>query len=897
MHVLFEGIGIMPESKRQCSKCQFFQVAQLPGNGWCTHPKRQVASDVKILVREKELACRNSWGDDLWVDAATTGAKPDVVSPPRKGLFYVTNRVDDEVTSVVDTTTKALKSAGELRVGRADDVVTHTTVRHDDPTARPGAKLSKPNDLNAPANADQAERARLMARGNRDAIQKARERHTERRNPVRELIVPDGAETNSDRILAAQHREQYSQGTNDDQRSSIDAYRSTPPVPREEVQAKGNSLSPASGSDKRFDTVAAVKPEVNLTQLRGFLNRAGTSHRGASKSSPGEATVVTSYDLVLQRAQEIKAASDIEHAYRRPSPENRKASKAATDPPPPASPEPLPDHANPGGPSKPIGRLRKWAGQAPQSYADHDMMGHDNLDEPLIPRRQPNVVWDVEGERLSIAFERARMAIDHPVHPSAAPLNITHLVDDLPPPTDRQRVSGRPAAGWTEGLDPDAPDDATDQFAADDDGGEERVGNSAYWAEDEPADAGYGSGDYKHRSPSAPVESPRGSWWRSLNFGLKRRYRSEPVNVYPFAYDDDVAAEDAYVDADAEDPVFPEPIRHEEAKVYAASGVEREGRPLQSNQAVHSDEPIIATSKASWTQDEREFPEPQPAEWHETRTRLLQHAPEPFAGLDSPASVSSQYPSLHVYAARADEENAFHGEQHVELAPVRRVSPSFAFDQPSGMDAFRAALFDDRHQAPIEDGFVRQGVMSFAAAAEPPRRQGTRSSLTLEPDPGAGDRRTLRSRHESGGIVVQHRPDRAAPSSTYLQPQRTLDSDFDIRDAIEDQDADYQRHFEVASRVPKSCSTCRSFRPSDNGERGWCMNDFSATHRQMVNSDDLACRSSIGDWWLAADTSWIPPTDVITPKTPRTDRLVARSSPPGAVAPPRGRRVRTSKVG
>ena len=38
----------------------------MPGSGWCHHPQRKVSSDVKILVRRSELACRDDWSRHLW---------------------------------------------------------------------------------------------------------------------------------------------------------------------------------------------------------------------------------------------------------------------------------------------------------------------------------------------------------------------------------------------------------------------------------------------------------------------------------------------------------------------------------------------------------------------------------------------------------------------------------------------------------------------------------------------------------------------------------------------------------------------------------------------------------------------------------------------------------------
>lgn len=53
----------------KCGTCRFFQENDLPGSGWCHHPQRKVSSDVKILVRRSELACRDDWSRSLWQPA------------------------------------------------------------------------------------------------------------------------------------------------------------------------------------------------------------------------------------------------------------------------------------------------------------------------------------------------------------------------------------------------------------------------------------------------------------------------------------------------------------------------------------------------------------------------------------------------------------------------------------------------------------------------------------------------------------------------------------------------------------------------------------------------------------------------------------------------------------
>ena len=62
--------------------------------------------------------------------------------------------------------------------------------------------------------------------------------------------------------------------------------------------------------------------------------------------------------------------------------------------------------------------------------------------------------------------------------------------------------------------------------------------------------------------------------------------------------------------------------------------------------------------------------------------------------------------------------------------------------------------------------------------------------------------------------------------------------------------------------LPQCCGTCRDFRPAEGGERGWCNNQFAFDHRRMVQRNDLACRSTIGVWWIASDDWWQQQADI-----------------------------------
>jgi hypothetical protein len=82
--------------------------------------------------------------------------------------------------------------------------------------------------------------------------------------------------------------------------------------------------------------------------------------------------------------------------------------------------------------------------------------------------------------------------------------------------------------------------------------------------------------------------------------------------------------------------------------------------------------------------------------------------------------------------------------------------------------------------------------------------------------------------------------------------------------------------------LPRICRACRDFRPSADGQRGWCANQWAFTHRRLVQEDDFApCQSAIGDWWVPVDDTWLVAADVSAHgrATPLVDRLVGREAP------------------
>jgi hypothetical protein len=227
-------------------------------------------TDVKILVRERELACRNAWGDDLWLDRSLPATTSSPQPPPRHTTF-LGHRIDDEVTSVIDA------SAHGQGTSMADDVVTFTTVRAVD---RP-TRLS--DDVNVAAVADQAERARVMARGSRDAILSARQRHALRRS------TPQSDTQEADQF---------------DEAESVGPAEAIGPRSDAEVSAAGDSDSTTSEPAFAPET---VRTSVPLTRLRSFLR--GEIDEQASTETTSTSDRPSHFEHVMMQAVRIKERS------------------------------------------------------------------------------------------------------------------------------------------------------------------------------------------------------------------------------------------------------------------------------------------------------------------------------------------------------------------------------------------------------------------------------------------------------------------------------------------------------------------------------------------------------------------------------------------------------------
>ncbi|MEZ4520949.1 MAG: hypothetical protein R3A46_04785 [Thermomicrobiales bacterium] len=76
--------------------------------------------------------------------------------------------------------------------------------------------------------------------------------------------------------------------------------------------------------------------------------------------------------------------------------------------------------------------------------------------------------------------------------------------------------------------------------------------------------------------------------------------------------------------------------------------------------------------------------------------------------------------------------------------------------------------------------------------------------------------------------------------------------------------------------IPRCCDTCREFQRDPDGRTGYCGSPYAMGKRTMVKSDQLACRSSIGVWWLPSDDTWLDRADIShhTRPTPYLDAVL-----------------------
>lgn len=772
----------MSVQKRKCSSCKFFNESPLPGNGWCTHQKRQLSSDVRILVRKGELACRDPWGIDYWSpreDTAVAAEPEDMVRPESPDRLVAGRRADDQVTSVTASLSGQPSRLGQADIGnhlssrgaRPDDVIVSK------PSMLPegaGSSISERsferdrNDLNLPAHEDQQERVRIIARGNRDAIMKARERVMLRRGgSVSERAGDQDDAHHADNLSSAGYGNKLDDNVIGSDRFAdvvdVPASRQinrqsaeqrfghvapsrgyadpAPPVPPEEVGDRDSTIVSRRTDADRFESVPEVKPDVELPRLRTFLRATGAGTEKNEGSVPdSDEQVETSYDRVLQQAQAIKTATQKER--------NARVIR-----------------------NRPVADVRPASSRAPVHTSER--------------------VTPASSSPLASGHFRDETVGDVP-H-----INLSH--DDVISNVERDRRDTSGAFDVEASFDDEVVDD---EFYADDD--------SAY----EDADG---------RSPDGPQES----WWRGLNLGFRRR-----PHVYAAAANDSYDLDDWSDEEFTTEPDSPEHERDDEWET--ANGGERVFSFANASSDV-SAHPSVSLRDPRSAEDELID--------YELTDEVLETS---FA--DDTDRVQAE---------------SFRQDCHPETEPRRRGAAStrrplrdsgFALNDRHDMDAFRAALFgsdeDDR-------------TVAYESATN-------RRPVQRHHEPPAVPRDEVPTRRDEPRVAE------AISGTTWRR--YVEEPTFDIRNFVDQDDDLLDMRVQIAPDIPRACETCRNFRPSESGERGWCTNDFAFTHRQMVNASDMPCQSSIGCWWLPSDDTWMPAEDLAVRDnpTPLTDRLIAR---------------------
>ncbi len=254
----------------------------MAGSGWCTHPKRQDAGGVRLLVRRGELACRDSWGGDLFSskdsdddsrsDTAAQQVTDEDQTPP--------GPIDDEVTSVV--TPPGRPTPHDRGSDEPHEDADEDQVVSDRPAPqRDNQRDDNDDGRNDAACNDQDERARLIARGNSDALASARERLVDRKRlgdakklgqdrdtaeDTEDQVVLTRAtslpERHNDRATSPQRHNRHRFGKRETFRSDLPT--GDQPVPRSEVSRHQREAP----TPDRFDSIPEVDPNFDLPGWR-----------------------------------------------------------------------------------------------------------------------------------------------------------------------------------------------------------------------------------------------------------------------------------------------------------------------------------------------------------------------------------------------------------------------------------------------------------------------------------------------------------------------------------------------------------------------------------------------------------------------------------------------------
>lgn len=791
--------------KRKCANCRYLADAGLAGNGWCTHPKRQMSSEVRILVRKGELACRNSWGGDLW-ESSNGSTAANGTGQSAESSFEASipmPRFEDQVTSVVNSDSSAGQrngtepathvsgTEGRMRVPPDDQVVAQGSIE----TVRRGqAERPTADDVNHLAHADQHERANVMARGGpREAILRARARHRQRNAiPVRadETPLREDATAAADIVEATQGvasddaRPAHARADADApppvqdrlldtrQRSpltpAIDPFRRSyndpaPPVPTSELPAGAEALSNRSGERNRFDSVPEVRPDIVLPRRQ-----------------PPTSSTRRRAEAARQRQQGDRAApeSDVETPGARPY-------------------------------DRGVGKNRNIRAAA---KATRDNRLNRQTPRLSLPRQSPTSPApsdEADDSSATALHEDQESGTAH-----------TSPVSTEVPNQTRPNVNDTAGAiGGTEAADTNR-DQSPRGFDA---------------AIDGPADEPF----YFDELEDEPVTVRRRSWLTGL--GRRRHGALEagppPTATFPLQH--------------APQLWTPPPERGAPTQETPS----RE-RPSPSSTAV---EEALQTDTVESDQSIQRLPIDQP------------EPPEPAPLSRSPRirQFGAARPQPSEEPRPADPNSQLRGPSTppAQMQPLRPMPSPRRHEEaqpPQPADDYDMAELRKRLFGSLQPGSPSPGDPSprARATARPASTAPAEAAPVLEPSRAP---RQVVDGTDAEGNFDEIPTVEAAPG-------------FDLRNIMERQKDLLDMRVLLAPETPRVCRTCRSFRPSENDERGWCTNEWAFTHRRMVNAGDQPCQTSIGCWWLPDDGVWLKDDALAAfdEATPLMDQILSR---------------------
>ncbi len=278
-------------------------------------------------------------------------------------------------------------------------------------------------------------------------------------------------------------------------------------------------------------------------------------------------------------------------------------------------------------------------------------------------------------------------------------------------------------------------------------------------------------------------------------------------------------------------------------------------------------------------QPQRAIPEPRPQPQRPIVTRPSMPMPAP-----APSSVSSERMVRHTESVipqavpsanklPRDESVSFGASPSSFGSP--RVAPQVAPVERRAADPPRPARthqHQDTDELPIAEVRAQQQAQ--------PANQGHRSGVPTSPPVVA----TNRGISPEADPPIDERDPRwlvwagqidgdrssASPAAAGGQPGAELQEILPVAMPADPVDSATRTR-----NIPHCCATCRDFRPIGSGTTGWCANPHAFDSRRMVESGDLACRSSIGSWWLPNDDVWLDHADTTyhSRPTPLLDEL------------------------